>query len=662
MKTLFTFLLSGFAALTFAQENCQNAQVVSTGTTNVPQITGEVSSVNCFNDTGNMSAANWYSFTPSETGNFQLTTDLPQNNLRDTRVSVYNGSCEALNCYAMDDDSGTGYTSILTFQAFAGTTYYIAFDNRWTSLGFDFELSSIELPDYPVTFNPLAIGSGNAESLAVDMNGDYLDDIVIPVGNSTVKILYQQNDGSFLEENINTQQFYTSDWSITAGDINGDFKNDILMGNYSGASMVLSNGDNGYTVESSPMFIFTQRTNMVDINNDGKLDAFICHDIEPNVYALNQGNGDFNWIQGGLGDYPTGGNYGSVWVDYDNDGDQDLFIAKCRGGSDAKINELHRNNGDGTFTNVASQVNMADAVQTWSSAWADYDHDGDFDAYIGASSFADGIHRMMINNGSGTFTDQIAGTGIENFTGTGVENTTFDFDNDGWDDILMEAASGTIFFNNGDMTFEKMPLTFGAGAVADLNNDGFLDIYRAGTVFYNNGNENNWLKVVTVGDESNANGIGARVEVSSALGNQMKEVRSGVGFAHGHTLNTHFGLGTDTEIEVVTVKWPSGIVDTYYNVPVNSTLFALEGESLGVQEVAQTAKLTVYPNPVQEILHLNTDKTLTQKAYVFDAAGKMMEFRIENNSINVQKLNAGIYFLKVYDTEGAGYVSRFIVK
>jgi len=110
---------------------------------------------------------------------------------------------------------------------------------------------------------------------------------------------------------------------------------------------------------------------MVDFDNDGDLDAFVCHDVEPNVYYINNGtlNDDgtpnMTFVQGGLGDTVNGGNYGSIWVDYDNDHDMDLFIAKCRGGSSsANINQLHKNNGNGVFEEIGSSVNLADNVQT----------------------------------------------------------------------------------------------------------------------------------------------------------------------------------------------------------------------------------------------------------------------------------------------------------
>src|SRR5690606_24641748 len=244
--------------------------------------------------------------------------------------------------------------------------------------------------------------------------------------------------------------------------------NDLLYGGGSGVTFFRSNGGMSYTEISQGQYVFSQRSNFVDINNDGNLDAFVCHDVDPNVYYINDGAGNLTFHQGanasgvpsGLGLHPDGGNYGTIWIDFDNDHDSDLFIAKCRGGgSTAKINELWRNNGDGTFTNIAGDtgVNMADAIQTWSSAWGDFNNDGFMDGFIGVNSFADGGHKLMLNDGDGTFTDVTASTGLSTFTHGGRENVAHDFDNDGFIDI---ASNGDLLINNGDMTFTIYPDVF----------------------------------------------------------------------------------------------------------------------------------------------------------------------------------------------------------
>src|SRR5690606_38240469 len=365
--------------------------------------------------------------------------------------------------------------------------------------------------------------------------------------------------------------------------------------------------------------------------------------------------------QGGMGDFPSGGNYGSLWFDFDNDGDLDLFISKCRGGnSGANINELHRNNGDGTFTNIAPDLAMDDPIQTWSSAIGDFDNDGDMDIMIGASSFANGGHILKRNNGDGTFTDVTTGSGFESFNGQGYEYVTHDFNNDGYLDIL--TSSQVIFLGNGDLTFSPINAGVPDGAVGDLNNDGFLDVQSGGTVYFNNGNNNNWIKFSFEGIQSNRNGIGARVEIHGAWGMQIREVRSGDGFRNMSSLNVHFGIGEATEIEQVVVKWPSGVIDYINNPDINQTFHVQEGASLSNNPVEVQTTFRLYPNPTDSFLHIDSNMTFTQ-ASIYDINGKLvMETQVTNQSISVNELAQGTYILLLRNQEGKYLSNRFIKK
>ena len=504
-----------------------------------------------------------------------------------------------------------------------------------------------------VSFTAEGIGTNHSDRAAVDMNGDFLDDVV-SVSQTKIQIFYQQPGGGFEMMEIDTEFADNSpSWSMSVGDYDANGYNDLLYGGGNGVTFMQANSDGtAYTEISYPEYVFSQRSNFVDINNDGNLDAFVCHDVEPNVYYINDGNGNLTFFQGGIGDYPSGGHYGSVWIDYDNDGDMDMFNAKCNvggGQNERSEDELHNNDGNGNFTEIGADAGLEDDNQTWSSAWADYDNDGDMDIFVGNSSDPF-LHKLASNNGDGTFTDISPSTGVQDLGATGIENCTYDFNNDGYADIL---SNGNLLLNNGDMTFTIIPnvLPSNNGSFGDLNNDGFIDSFTGSTVYYNDGNDNHWLTINTIGVESNINGIGARVEITSNLGTQIRDVRSGEGFRYMSTLNTHFGLGEDTEITSIVIKWPSGIVDTLEDVEVDQVISVEEGSTILGLEDAFVNSLIVFPNPTKGQLNLSNLEGFNQPKFsIYDLQGKrVMHADSASNTLDVSNLANGTYILKVYD-------------
>jgi hypothetical protein len=326
-----------------------------------------------------------------------------------------------------------------------------------------------------------------------------------------------------------------------------------------------------------------------------------------------------------------------------------MFISKCRGSSSPSgINQLHRNNGDGTFTDVAPLMNLVDNVQTWSSAWGDFDNDGDMDVLVGASSlWQPGDHHQLMRNDGNTFTDVTAGSGYDLFTSTSIEHVTYDFDNDGYLDVM--GGGQTIMINNHDMTFSPQPVSPSSGPVGDLNNDGFLDILNGNVAYLNVGNGNHWLNVNLIGTESNRDGIGARIEVTSALGTQIRDVRAGEGFEFMSTITAHFGLGSDTDVEHITVRWPSGNVSEIEHPGYDITLEITEGETTtGVSEPAKKL-FTLFPNPVEDVLYFRAETDLTNSPVtVYDATGKRLyATTVRNNRLNVAHLASGMYLVEV---------------
>ena len=393
-----------------SQNDCSNALVVDEGYYPIIQFNGTgAPPYFCIDDFGFSTNYEWYLYSPLVNGSLTVTTDFAANEGRDTRFNIYKGTCGALQCVGGADDGGTNFSYLAekTVNVEAGTNYYIVFDNSWSGLAFTFEIIAGETIVVPLEFETISLSSSNYTMCIADMNGDFLDDVVSASGTEgIVNINYQMEDGTFENQIFTIGTFNDGYWSMAAGDFDNNGYTDLLTAG-GAISILLANADaTDYSVAFSSDYIFCQRSNCVDINGDGNLDAFVCHDVEPNVYFINDGLGNYQFNQGGLSDVPDGGNYGSVWIDYDNDCDMDLFIAKCRGGdSPANINQLFRNDGDGVFVEVSEESGLADDVQTWSSAWGDFDNDGDMDVAVGMSSDANGGHKLMVNNGDGTFTD-----------------------------------------------------------------------------------------------------------------------------------------------------------------------------------------------------------------------------------------------------------------
>src|SRR6476620_6792849 len=175
-----------------AQDSCAGAVAISgPGTYTVGVINGTPTTVICADNGVNEQlnpGSEWYIYTPAADHTVTITTDIAANNPRkDTRVHIYTGTCAALTCFAGDDDSGADYSSVATFNVTAGTSYIIAFDNKWLdaahNTGFSFQLteSAVVVPPVtPITYTTTTLASINStyNICVVDMNGDHNDDIV----------------------------------------------------------------------------------------------------------------------------------------------------------------------------------------------------------------------------------------------------------------------------------------------------------------------------------------------------------------------------------------------------------------------------------------------------------------------------------------------------
>ena len=317
----------------------------------------------------------------------------------------------------------------------------------------------------------------------------------------------------------------------------------------------------------------------------------------PNILYHNLGGGKFEDVSKPSGFEHTNGHYcfSITTLDYDDDGWPDLYVA-C----DSTPAILYRNNHDGTFKDTAADAGVAfneDGREQagMGSTAADYDGDGRLDLF--KTNFSDDTSTLYRNNGDGTYTDMTfaAGLGI-NADALGWGAMFADVDNDGWPDLLVvnghvypevdSAKLGSsyreprfLYSNLGNGKFRDISRTSGPGladprssrglAIADLFNDGRLEAVinnlsdRPMLLVNLARNQNHWLGLHLIGTSSNRDAIGARATLKSASRLWVDEVRSGSSYNSSNDLRLHFGLGLETRLISIQIRWPSGQTELF---------------------------------------------------------------------------------------------------
>lgn len=434
-----------------------------------------------------------------------------------------------------------------------------------------------------------------------DMNQDGRPDIVRSDDLGFHYILQQQNDGSFLAQNVGKiQNGYPE--CIIVGDVNNDLLPDILSGSkFQGIKLVLSPDYHAFRLPQDS--IFAQGAAFCDFNNDGLLDIFVCNDVGTSAIWRNEGNEIFTRQTMGfdLNTVPVStnaGNYGVVCVDVNQDHHMDLYISKCSGAAlndsldPRRINQLYIHQSNGSFLEESKIRNVADSSQTWVTEFQDIDNDGDLDMFIANHQWPS---RLLLNNGAGTFQDVTAQSGLLGQVPDGILQAAMqDFDNDGYMDILVGGRGGSRYFkNNGNATFSSvsLPLTDPTGTTplvafvyGDINQDGFQDIYASynyantepDMLWLNTPNTNHFLRIQLEGTVSNKNSVGAHIR--AIVGNQtlIREVRAGESYGISNDFTQIIGLGGARVIDYLFVRWPSGREVVLTNVNANQTLELVE--------------------------------------------------------------------------------------
>ena len=318
----------------------------------------------------------------------------------------------------------------------------------------------------------------------------------------------------------------------------------------------------------------------------------------PHRLFHNLGHGRFEDVteSSGFGSVPGKGMGISV-ADFDGDGRQDVFIA-----NDTERNSLFMNAGHGRFEERAIQAGVAynsdgKAVSSMGSDAKDFDNDGHVGVF--SNNLAEQTWQIFRNFG-GSFrpvSDQTR-VGPLSRSFSGWSGGFVDYDNDGWKDLYSangnvddvnirgEARQHDTMFQNvggrfrdvsGDMGPDFLRTGYQRGsAFGDLNNDGFQDLVvtslmeRPRILINSGGNDNHWIVLELVGTLSNRDAIGATVKLTTASGRTLyNHVAISVGFMSSSDKRVHFGLGTETQIRSIEIRWPHGGVQRLTNVSVN---------------------------------------------------------------------------------------------
>ncbi|HWT02819.1 MAG TPA: CRTAC1 family protein [Pyrinomonadaceae bacterium] len=333
-----------------------------------------------------------------------------------------------------------------------------------------------------------------------------------------------------------------------------------------------------------------------------------------NALYRNKGDGTFADVSEKAGITKANGTYGLgvLVADFDNDGWPDIYVA-----NDSSPAALYRNNKNGTFTDVGVEAGCAFSVDGKPQAGmgvtaGDYDRDGWLDIF--KTNFAGDTSSLYHNVGRGVFDDVTfpAGVGVNTrWLGWGVGFV--DVDNNGWLDVFLvnghvypeveklttEAgyAQRKVLYQNlqngrfadvseqvGGAVLEPTPAR--GCAFGDFDNDGRVDILinpvnaAPELLRAESGNQNNWIKIKTVGTKSNRSGIGARVKCVTTDGSQIDEVRSGGSYYSQNDLRVHFGLGKNQKVKSIEIRWPSGQIDTINDVAANQLVVVKEGAGI----------------------------------------------------------------------------------
>jgi len=435
-----------------------------------------------------------------------------------------------------------------------------------------------------------------------DFNYDGYADITIGTANGN-PILIFENDGfgNFIQSTINIPN-YTKQNQVIWVDVENDGDADLFIASkQSPNGLYINDGQFGFTENFGTNGLATSNTNSYgaifgDVDYDGLLDLFVSNRLGHSILYKNIDNGNFSdvTIPAGLGNQQTL-NFCGAFFDFDKDGDIDLFKSNDR----MPTNQLYRNEGNFTFSDISASYALDLSGDAMSSSIADVNNNGLLDIYFTNSN----VHpysgnTLHINQYPLPFYN------AQNNSNTNLNKWCWgssfaDFNNNGWQDLYVSNSDyvdskNELYFNNGNSTFSIQAasnmlndtLRTQSCSVADFDLDGNMDIV-VGTfgsdnfqLWHNNINNNfNYIKISLEGTVSNTAGIGSWINVYTPLQNYTRFSQCGTDYLAQHSQIHHIGINNQNSIDSIIVRWPSGIIDKIDNPPVNQTLNIIENSN-----------------------------------------------------------------------------------
>ncbi len=452
------------------------------------------------------------------------------------------------------------------------------------------------VPDQEIFDAPFGEGAAFAD---LDNDGDP-DLILLGRADGLIGIFENNGQGMFVDHSANSGLDLLNNASgIVAGDYDGDGQLDIYISRWNKYNKMYRNLGSFHfldvTAETGVGSLGdSSGCGWGDIDGDGWLDLYVTNRSVPNLLFHNV-RGAFTDVAEILGcqaaNQPS---YQATFLDFDRDGDADLYIANDRGALHCNIfhNLLYRNRNS-AFVDSTVQTNTAACVDAMCIAVGDLDNNRLMDLYITNNLLG---NSLLMQQPNGTFLQQAAAAGVSSFT-TGWGSVFFDYDNDGYLDLYVcnEFANNLLYHGSptwpmvnvaNQLHVNDSAASF-ACAIADIDNDGDVDLLVVNRdtnvrLFINQNNSaNHWAKFNVVGRGHNRWGVGTNVDVRTGTTWRQREVIAGDNYKSQNELKQHVGIGAATTLDEIVITWPGPVSRTITNLSPNQTWTLYPLERLG---------------------------------------------------------------------------------